>query len=304
MLLAMDLLFHEAALGDFVLTFPLLRALGGPVTVVAPWSRAHLASRVLPGVSAMDIEMFEFVRLHVEGGPTHVSPAVGDLFANADRIISFISTGRDAWSANVKRLAPTAACCFLDPRPMARWTGHVTAWHREQLSQQGVDLPEANAPLGGDPLGPVLIHPGSGGLAKCWPVEQYEALIAALRRQGRAVQPVLGEVEQARWPHERLSRWQEDWGAVCCRSVSELLPIIAGGSCYVGNDAGPTHLAAQLGLPTLALFGPTDPAKWSPVGPRVQVLAPPDGPGTMDWLEVEAVCDAIAGLTGDTMPVT
>ncbi len=300
----MDLLFHEAALGDFVLTFPLLRGLGGSVTVVAPWSRANLAARVLPAVSAMDIEMFEFVRLHAEGGPSHVSPAVGDLFAQADRVISFISTGRDAWAANVKRFAADALCCFVDPRPSSGWKGHVTAWHHEQLARQGVDLADSRVTAGGDAEGPVLVHPGSGGLAKCWPAERYEALIAALREQGHMVRPVLGEVEQARWPEERLARWRDDWGAVCCRSALELLPVITGGSCYIGNDAGPTHLAAQLGLPTLALFGPTDPARWSPVGPRVRVLAPPDGPGTMDWLGVEPVCDAVGGLLGDTMPVT
>jgi ADP-heptose:LPS heptosyltransferase len=40
----------------------------------------------------------------------------------------------------------------------------------------------------------------------------------------------------------------------------------------VGNDSGPTHLAAAVGCPTVALFGPTNPAMWSPVGPRVQVV--------------------------------
>jgi ADP-heptose:LPS heptosyltransferase len=41
---------------------------------------------------------------------------------------------------------------------------------------------------------------------------------------------------------------------------------------YVGNDSGLTHLAAALGLRTVALFGPTDPAIWAPRGSRVQIL--------------------------------
>ena len=46
---------------------------------------------------------------------------------------------------------------------------------------------------------------------------------------------------------------------------------------FVGVDSGPTHLAAAAGTPTLALFGPTDPARFGPVGPRTAVLRlPPD----------------------------
>ena len=42
-------------------------------------------------------------------------------------------------------------------------------------------------------------------------------------------------------------------------------------SLYIGNDSGITHLAAAVGTPVLALFGPTDPAVWAPRGPHVQV---------------------------------
>lgn len=53
------------------------------------------------------------------------------------------------------------------------------------------------------------------------------------------------------------------------RDVSRLLQGCRG---YVGNDSGITHLAAYLGCPTVALFGPTDPHVWGPVGLRVRVL--------------------------------
>ena len=42
--------------------------------------------------------------------------------------------------------------------------------------------------------------------------------------------------------------------------------------CYLGNDSGITHLAAMLGVPTVAIFGPTDPKIWRPVGPLVKVI--------------------------------
>jgi ADP-heptose:LPS heptosyltransferase len=44
----------------------------------------------------------------------------------------------------------------------------------------------------------------------------------------------------------------------------------------VGNDSGVSHLAAAAGAPTLALFGSTDPATWSPIGPRVEAIRSPE----------------------------
>ena len=47
-------------------------------------------------------------------------------------------------------------------------------------------------------------------------------------------------------------------------------------NAYLGNDSGPTHLAAALGLPTIALFGPTNPHIWSPRGPNVFIISSSD----------------------------
>ena len=63
--------------------------------------------------------------------------------------------------------------------------------------------------------------------------------------------------------------------------------VLARAGLYVGNDSGVSHLAAAWGAPVLALFGPTDPAQWAPVGPRVTVLRADDQ--EMDSLELEDV---------------
>ena len=41
---------------------------------------------------------------------------------------------------------------------------------------------------------------------------------------------------------------------------------------YIGNDSGITHLAAYLGCPTIALFGPTDPRVWGSIGRRARII--------------------------------
>ncbi len=291
----MTWVFHQAALGDFVLLFPLLRGLGAPVRVVAPWSHARLAARVLEHVEPINCERREFVALYGddpdEGASRELATATATGLGGATRIISFVSDGRDAWARNVAAIAPGAARCFVPPRPTDDWRGHVCDWHRESLARRGFVLADETQPeLRQNPSGPVVVHPGSGGRAKCWPAERFERLIEALRQRGHSVRPIVGEVEAATWPGDRLDRWRRTLGLSVCDSLDALHDEVVAARLYVGNDAGPTHLAAQLGLPTLALFGPTDPARWAPRGPAVTVLAPP-APRPIDWLTLE---DALA----------
>jgi len=51
--------------------------------------------------------------------------------------------------------------------------------------------------------------------------------------------------------------------------------LLASGRAYVGNDSGVSHLAAWLGLPSVVVFGPSDPVRWRPIGENVEVVRPP-----------------------------
>ena len=55
-------------------------------------------------------------------------------------------------------------------------------------------------------------------------------------------------------------------------ALDKLAYLYGCASLYIGNDSGPTHLAAATGIPTIALFGPTDPAVWGPVGKQVYIV--------------------------------
>ncbi|HZW06500.1 MAG TPA: glycosyltransferase family 9 protein, partial [Phycisphaerales bacterium] len=75
--------------------------------------------------------------------------------------------------------------------------------------------------------------------------------------------------------------------------LSDLAGAIRKACCVVSADSGPAHLAAQLGVRTLALFGPTDASIWAPVGPAVRTLAPPAPTPDMSWLQPETVLDVL-----------
>jgi ADP-heptose:LPS heptosyltransferase len=141
----------------------------------------------------------------------------------------------------------------------------------------------------------VLAHPGAGAPSKCWPAERWQQLLETLENRGRHVRILIGETELDRWPPATLDRWRRRWPLIAPPDARALAHAIAPHQLFIGHDTGPTHLAAALGLPTLALFGPTPAFWWRPVGPHVLALHPPS-PTPMDWLHVPHVLDAIDRL--------
>lgn len=123
----------------------------------------------------------------------------------------------------------------------------------------------------------VTLHPGSGGASKCWPIEHFAEVIYYLWQQHRvAVLVLVGPAEQERFALlQSLLRAYPQPGR-CEYLINAPLLLVAQrlqqSQCYIGNDSGLTHLAAMLGLPTLALFGPSDPIIWHPPGSSVTIL--------------------------------
>lgn len=54
--------------------------------------------------------------------------------------------------------------------------------------------------------------------------------------------------------------------------VREVAGALSRCQLLIGNDSGISHLAAAVGLPVIALFGPTDPEVWRPLGPNVEIM--------------------------------
>ena len=119
--------------------------------------------------------------------------------------------------------------------------------------------------------GAVLLHPGSGSARKNWPAGRFAAVAEMLLARGAQVRLAVGEADV-----EAAERVEQALGQPLSRvtepSLGELARLLAGCRAYLGNDSGVSHLAGLVGAPTFALFGPTDPRQWQPLGPRVTVL--------------------------------
>ncbi len=129
-------------------------------------------------------------------------------------------------------------------------------------------LPRASRRLG--------IAPASGcGDAKRWPARSFGELVARHpdREAGWVVLVGPGEEEVARRVCASAGRPLPVVGADA--DVAELAAVVAGLDALVANDTGPMHLAAFQGVPVVAVFGPTDPSRTGPVGPRGSIVASP-----------------------------
>jgi ADP-heptose:LPS heptosyltransferase len=107
----------------------------------------------------------------------------------------------------------------------------------------------------------VAVHAGSGSPTKCWSSERFARVADGLQKTGIRVVLIEG-------PADRTITQ-----AVACRisiapprlrdvSLSSVVGVLSQCDAFLGNDSGLTHVAAALGLPTVAVFGPTDPAIW------------------------------------------
>jgi ADP-heptose:LPS heptosyltransferase len=174
---------------------------------------------------------------------------------------------------------PACRVQVFEPRPQ-RSDRHAAQQICDQLGLPFAPAPFALPPHAPDAEAPVALAPGSGSPAKCWPRECWLALAPELAASGRHVAVVVGPTERerddpTRWPWPRGTEFLAD------RAATVLAHALRAARAVVANDSGIAHLAAALSVPTVAVFGPTDPRVWAPQGRSVRVLGgrgagPPD----------------------------
>jgi len=124
--------------------------------------------------------------------------------------------------------------------------------------------------------GPVIaLAPGAVGAGKAWPVAQYADLAARLTRAGTSVW-VLGGPNEAELAKAIVGAGGERVRDLTGPDLRNAILALRAATAAVTNDSGLMHIAAALGTPTIAIFGPTSPRHWAPLNPLAAVLEPPD----------------------------
>lgn len=277
------LIFHNAALGDFVMTWPVALALGrvfaqSRVRYVTSGQKGALAEKAI-GIEFLDSDA-GWHALHGDG--TAVAPHVERALGGLQLGVIFSAKPDTGFERRLREQAGECAMVWINPNsPTGEpvWANQLNELEKVPMLRQAVEQMQRLIQTRGlqSPPGEaksIVVHPGSGAARKNWPIEHFLSLATLLKTQGYAVTVALGEVERERFAKDSIDRLSQVAAVRWCETATELYDLIAGADGFVGNDSGPTHLAAMLGRRVVALFGPTsDEVAWRPMGPRVEVVS-------------------------------
>jgi len=265
-----------------------------------------------------------------------LSRGVWESFGNVTRELR---ERRYDWALDLQGALKSAIACCLSgaravvgfERPWLREPG-ASVFYTQRVQPRAVHVVEANLglvaslgarevaiefplPLGDERQLPpellresmAVVNPGAGWRAKQWSVEGYGQLCDAF--EGTYSLPVAlncgpGEERLAEQVQRACRRSQP---VIYSGTLPGLIALLRRARILVAPDTGPLHLAAALGVPTVGLFGPTDPRRNGPYGDRHRVLRPADAftshnhsaePAVMQRIQPGEVLQAVRDLLG------
>jgi ADP-heptose:LPS heptosyltransferase len=269
------------ALGDFICLLPALHGLAesAQVEIYAKTAFAEIVPRTIRVVA---LERYEINRLFVAGSA--LEQRVRDFFGRYDRIYSWMGSSQPVFRAELESVAPGRAQLFpfeaSDPAlHQARY--YLSCLGATQRTPPAIDIPVATDALAWraefsaryalEKRALLVIAPGSGAREKNWPAGHFNSMGRWWRqRTGGKVIVVLGPVERERGGFDKFS---EDFIVAGNLNLAQIAALLSRSDLYIGNDSGITHLAAAVGAPTVAIFGPSNARRWSPLGPKVTLLS-------------------------------
>jgi len=289
-------------LGDAVLALPALVALR------RHFGDAHFTVAAAPGVAALFREVTGVRPDDVIELPSRTRAAVAALRdGRFDTGVLFPNSFRTAWqmsragiperwgyATSARRLLLTKHC-----RPDRQWRRrHQSAYYRQLVVGLGLpcgdEVPrlapteasrQAADSLLADLAGARLVGlaPGAAyGEAKQWPPDRMAALVQRLLEADAAAVVLVG-ASHDREASRAIESWLRTHAPHVARrvidltgrtSVGALMGLIARMAVFVSNDSGAMHVAAAVGRPVVAIFGPTDERRTGPLGAHAVLTAP------------------------------
>ena len=281
------LVVRGGAIGDFIMTLPAVGALR------ERWPEAHIEILGYPHIielargryyadATRSIEARALAGFFVPQGD--LDPDLVKYFASFNLVISYLFDPDGIFAGNVRRCG-VRQLVEGSPRPSDLPAMEHYCKPLESLAIY-VDAPQprlfptsddrAAAAiffqwLGREPI--VAVHPGSGSEKKNWPAEKFAAVSRWVVDE-LAAQLVVVEGEADARCVGQLHELLASRPVVPARGLKlvELAAVLERCALFLGNDSGITHLAAAVGTPTVAMFGPASVPIWEPRGAHVCVV--------------------------------
>lgn len=283
------LVIHPGGLGDVLLAVPALQAIQSryptyELVLLAGTEVGHLLQQCGVVDRIVPVEAGHLATLFI--GPQQLSPSIDNIAKRCGLAIgwlkdsdgSLLGTLREAGIPRVIVDAPMSGTRrhqserFLASVEKVIGTDHegsVRLTLPESFFQAAdVALKQAGFEKG---AAYIVCHPGSGSPHKCVRADRWLDILSGCRARGLAPVIVAGPADEQA-VQALGEEGLKDIPIMRPKNLTTLAGILAQARVYVGHDSGVTHLSALLGVPTVAIFGPTDPQQWAPRGAHVSVV--------------------------------
>ncbi|MBI5189864.1 MAG: glycosyltransferase family 9 protein [Nitrospirae bacterium] len=288
------LVIRNDRVGDMVLTTPLLRAIGesmpeAELTVLASASNADVLTGN-PDVARVVVQSGGLIKTAGELRQSRFDLAIDPVltYGLGTAILCLLSGAKYragfAWAGR--------EALFNLPCPPAEGGGHIVARHLDIARALGLAfIPSAPGiyisasereaaldvmrgagvdPGSGGPL--VAIHPGGYYPSQRWPARRFGELAQGLADRYGARPVFFSGRAESGLVEEASAAMRDRPARLAGLGMREFLAALSLCRMFAGNNSGPLHCAAALGLPTLSFMGPTDTELFAPYGPGHAVL--------------------------------
>ncbi len=285
------LVLHQGALGDFIVALPTLEALRkafpGTKSVIMGYPRIlELGHERFYADNVFSVDQKGMASFFNRDG--NLDYTLSEFFKTFGLIVVFGKNGEGTVIGNLRRVGQGRIFSInsfppwdekvhiIDhllkqfdrygippsgPNPRLYLKKPDREWGRNFWESRGVSPEERSKAF--------ILHPGSGSKKKTWPLDRFLTLARTLQDRlrskvlivsGPAEGPEIGKAFETTGPN----------APVVAKGLTllQLASVMDGCRFFVGNDSGISHMAAALGIPTLTIFGPTDPSVWSPRGEK------------------------------------
>ena len=319
--MARVLVIRAGAIGDFVLTLPLLEAIlsDDPLTEIEILGRPNIAELAVGrrlATAAHRVDGMEWAGLFAPDGM--LADAERKLLNRFDRVFC-VWPDRDGIIQNNLRRAGVRDLVYLNPMPPEHAQVHAVECLAQQCGKAGLVIKYMEPHLypslrdqrwverymrvtGAGHKRILGMNPGSGSAKKNWPAKKYAEVARNWieRREGHVL-VFCGPADDEAVAGLLLELPDEP--AFTLRN--EPLPRVAAAlercAAFVGNDSGITQMAAAVRTPTVAIFGPTDPRVWQPLAPKVSVVSAAEHGHNLDAVPASIVIERIDGVMKGVM---
>jgi ADP-heptose:LPS heptosyltransferase len=301
------LILQPGAIGDCILTLPLAQFMKDSLQLGGVDIIGHTEYiGILPGRTCIDvirsIDLTDLHRLFLETKTFDLAdrdPLI-NAFADYAWIVTFLGEPNSNFEQNLiftANCSHSAEVITLSMKPPEDFGRHLTEFYTQQfIDQSGLSFEQktarsdniliranqADRDRGQELLKEIgfdfskeliVIQPGSGGSNKCWCLDNFLTIAKEADSQGIEIIFLLGPTEMERFSKARIKDINSVAKCLTELSLTQVLGLLSCADGFIGNDSGITHLAAGLGIKTLAIFGPNSSVVYKPVGPDVTVFA-------------------------------